>query len=204
MKKFFTFFVFIIVLFLAMPFANAQEDNSCIKMIKYNADTKEFEENYYTKYSDEISVYVTDEEREKIDEKLDELDYEIKMLSKLVYREARGEDKKHQAGVIWCVLNRVDSGKYSNSIGSVIKAKHQFAWRPKTPIKNNLYDISKDVVTRWLLEKENKKEVGRVLPSDYYFFAGNGKENKFRKEYRSKNHWNWSLPSPYDDEKHGE
>ena len=151
-----------------------------------------------TNYSDEIQVQVTEEQKNKISDKVEELDNEIKMLAKLIYREARGINSTDQkAAVVWCVLNRVDNGNYGSSISKVITAKHQFAWVPDTPVKDEFYELAKDVVTRWLLEKEGFEEVGRVLPKDYLYFAGRDGKNWFRKEYRSGNYWNWSEESPY-------
>ena len=151
-----------------------------------------------TNYSDEIQVQVTEEQKNKISDKVKELDNEIKMLAKLIYREARGINSTDQkAAVVWCVLNRVDNGNYGSSISKVITAKHQFAWVPDTPVKDEFYELAKDVVTRWLLEKEGFEEVGRVLPKDYLYFAGRDGKNWFRKEYRSGNYWNWSEESPY-------
>lgn len=149
-------------------------------------------------YSNSIKVKVTDKQKKEVNEKVKKYDNEIKMLAKLVYREARGmKTTKEKAAVVWCVLNRVDNKEYGNSISKVIKEKHQFAWVPNTPVTKELYNLSKDVVTRWLLEKQGCKNVGRVLPKSYLFFAGRNGKNYFRKTYKSRSYWNWSLASPY-------
>lgn len=123
---------------------------------------------------------------------------EIKMLAKLVYREARGvKSKTQQAAVIWCVLNRVDTKGFPNTISKVITQRSQFAWNPNTPVKKEFEALAEDVVKRWLFEKKGVKNVGRVLPKSYLYFYGDGKKNHFRKTYRGKATWNWSLPSPY-------
>lgn len=154
-----------------------------------------------TNYSDEIQVQVTEEQKNKISDKVEELDNEIKMLAKLIYREARGINSTDQkAAVVWCVLNRVDNGNYGSSISKVITAKHQFAWVPKTPVKEEFYNLAEDVIIRWFLEKEGLDNVGRVLPNDYLFFAGRNGLNYFRKNYHSKEYWDWSLQSPYEND----
>lgn len=123
---------------------------------------------------------------------------EIKMLAKLVYREARGvKSKAQQAAVIWCVLNRVDTKGFPNTISKVITQKSQFAWNSNTPVKKEFEKLAEDVVKRWLLEKKGQKNVGRTLPKSYLYFYGDGKKNYFRKTYKGKATWNWSLPSPY-------
>lgn len=123
---------------------------------------------------------------------------EIQMIAKAIYREARGvKSKAQQAAVAWCILNRVDAKGFPNSISKVITQPHQFAWCPNTPVKKEFEKLAEDVVKRWLLEKKGQKKVGRTLPKGYLYFYGDGKRNHFRKTYRGKTTWNWSLPSPY-------
>ena len=163
---------------------------------KHNNQKEEIEQLEY--FSDTIKVKVTKEQKEKIENEILKFQPEIEMLAKLVYREARGiKSVPHKAAVIWCVLNRVDNGNYGNSIREVITAKHQFAWVPKTPVKEEFYNLAEDVIIRWFLEKEGLDNVGRVLPNDYLFFAGRNGENYFRKSYRSREYWDWTLENPY-------
>ena len=151
-------------------------------------------------YSNTIHVLVTPEQKEKVQQQVKKMDNEIKMLAKVIYREARGESKQYQSAVAWCVLNRVDSPRYGSTIKKVITSPNQFAWYPDTPVTKKQKRISKDVITRWLLEKEGCSNVGRVLPNDYLFFAGRNGLNYFRKNYHSKEYWDWSLQSPYEND----
>ena len=160
---------------------------------KYNNQKEQLEY-----FSDTVKIKVTKEQKEKIENELLKFQPEIEMLAKLVYREARGiKPDSHKAAVIWCVLNRVDNGNYGNSIREVITAKHQFAWVPETPVKEEFYNLGEDVIIRWLLEKEGLDNVGRVLANDYLFFAGRNGKNYFRKSYRSNEYWVGSLEDPY-------
>lgn len=149
-------------------------------------------------YSNTIHVLVTPEQQEKIQKQVKKLDKEIEMLAKVIYREARGQNLDGQAAVVWCILNRVDADGYGDTIEKVITSPNQFAWYPDTPVWDEHVEMATDVVTRWLLEKEGFKEVGRVLPNDYLFFGGDGKQNWFRKKFKSNGiFWDWSLKSPY-------
>lgn len=149
-------------------------------------------------YSDSIQVLVTEEEKKEIEQKIQEYEEELVILAKIVYREARGSDSvQEQAAVIWCVLNRVDGDRHGDTIEEVATAPNQFAWVPNTPVEDEFYELSKDVIIRWLLEKEGKENVGRVLPSAYRYFAGWGGSNHFRTAYRSNDYWDWSLANPY-------
>lgn len=123
---------------------------------------------------------------------------EIEMIAKVLYREARGvKDKDQIAAVAWCILNRVDHPDHPNTISEVITESEQFAWIEDTPIESWLLRIAEDVVYKWQLEKYSNVEVGRTLPKDYCFFVGDGTINYFRKDFTSKEVWDWSLPKQY-------
>ena len=95
------------------------------------------------------------------------------------------------------MLNRFDGG-YSNSIFTVVAAPDQYhGYSPNNKIRQDIYEITCDVIARWVAEKEGKENVGRVLPQGYYWFYGDGKHNHFRNQYRTNVRWDWSLPTPY-------
>lgn len=123
---------------------------------------------------------------------------DIVLCAKLLWGEARGEKSKaEQAAVIWCVLNRLDAG-YSDTIEGVITARGQFTgYRESNPVTDELYELSRDVLMRYYLEKAGIQNAGRTLPKDYLWFTGYRGRNRFRNKYRSTNYWDWSLPDPY-------
>lgn len=124
---------------------------------------------------------------------------EINMLTKLLYMEARGVDSDtEKAAVIWCVLNRVDSPLYPNTIAEVLTQPKQFAYNETAPIQPNLQNIVTDVLSRWYAEKMFTADVGRVLPKEYIYFDGDGAHNYFRAEHKSGQAWDWCLLSPYE------
>ena len=127
---------------------------------------------------------------------------EANVIAKIIYNEARGINSlEEQAAVAWCILNRVDSQEFPDTIIAVATQPNQFAWNPDTPILTEFKFIAEDVIKRWLLEKQGEKSVGRVLPQDYLYFYGDGERNHFRKTYEYGATWNWSLSSPYNFEK---
>lgn len=116
------------------------------------------------------------------------------MLAKLVYGEARGQSVTEQAAVMWVALNRVDAGR--GTIAEVITAPHQFAgYKASNPVRQEHTDLARDVLARW----RNGGE-GRVIPADYLYFHGDGKHNYFKKGWKDRVYWDWSLPSPYEAE----
>lgn len=129
----------------------------------------------------------------------DNLNKVVKALSQMAFGEARGCADTEIAATIWCVLNRYDAG-YANSIFKVVSAPNQFhGYKSSHKVYDDIYEITMDVIARWVAEKEGATNVGRILPSDYLWFAGDGKHNHYRNEYKTSNRWDWSLPTPYID-----
>lgn len=125
---------------------------------------------------------------------------EIMMLARLVYVEGRGvASQTEQACVIWTVLNRVDA--YGKSISETILAPHQFSYKEDAPFYDDfgrdLRELARDVLQRWTLENMGEADVGRVLPSNYFFFAGKNGHNWFRMGYTDIEYWDYSFISPY-------
>lgn len=123
---------------------------------------------------------------------------EITVLAKMLWGEARGvPSDTEKAACIWCVLNRVDQ-EYG-SIVEVVTAPYQFVgYDIDNPIDDEIKTLCEDVLTRWFSEKKGEVDVGRVLPSDYLWFSGDGERNHFRNAYRGGDRWDWSLISPYE------
>ena len=130
--------------------------------------------------------------------KPDEADVEA--LAKVLYGECRGvKSQMEQAAVAWCVLNRVDSRYYPNTVMEVITQPRQFhGYEEDYPVLPALKAIAEDVLTKWHLEKEGEEDVGRVLPKSYIYFVGDGVHNYFAEEYLSKEYWDFSLDNPYE------
>lgn len=123
---------------------------------------------------------------------------EVTVLAKMVWGEARGIPSiTEQATCVWCALNHVDHGY--GSIVLVVTAPYQFVgYQESNPIDENLTALCEDVLARWYAEKAGEENVGRVLPSDYLWFSGDGSRNYFRNAYQGGNIWDWSLESPYE------
>ena len=124
---------------------------------------------------------------------------EVSYLTKAVFGEAGGiRSLTEQSAVIWCILNWCDrDGK--DIIYEVTYPNRFQGYRASNPEPEYLRELVVDVLTRWQREKEGATDVGRTLPSNYYFFTGDGKHNHFRTEWKAPYvTWDWSLPSPYE------
>lgn len=123
---------------------------------------------------------------------------EIEYLSKTVWGEARGCSSTEQAAVVWCILNRVDSDRFSDDISTVITQKGQFyGYNPDYPVTDDIRALVVDVLKRWELERLGEVDVGRVLPREYLYFYGDGARNHFTVGWKDSETWDWSLESPY-------
>ena len=134
------------------------------------------------------------------EEALPATETEQRMIAQTVWAEARGvRTRKEQAAVVWCILNRLDAGGYGSTLEEVVSAPKQFAWREENPVREDLLELTKDVLRRWQAEKEGWEDAGRVLPAEYLFFEGDGRENHFRDKWKGGREWDWSLPDPYEE-----
>lgn len=123
-------------------------------------------------------------------------------MAKAMYGEANICSTVERAGAGWNILNRVDSTDpyYPDDIiGVVIQPGQYHGYKDEHPVLPELYELALDVIGRWEREKNGEADVGRVLPTDYLFFTGDGEHNYFRTEWRSGASWDWSLPNPYEE-----
>lgn len=113
------------------------------------------------------------------------------LLAKMVWGEARGLDAYEQSMVIWCVLNRYDSGDFQTTIDKIILAPNQFqGYKADFPVKDDILKLCEDVLDRWWNSKE-----GRTLPEEYLYFHGDGQHNYFTDGLGHT--YDFSLPNPY-------
>lgn len=123
----------------------------------------------------------------------------IEAMSKMGFGEAGGCSHTEIAATFWNVLNRYDAN-YAKSIYGVVTASGQYhGYKSYHPVRDDIYEICIDVIARWVAEKEGAVNVGRILPSDYFWFYGDGRHNHYRNVYKSSAKWDWSLPTPYAD-----
>ena len=105
---------------------------------------------------------------------------DIEDLANVMHSEAGGLDTREIAMVAWCVLNRVDDNQ--GTIHSICNS-NQFTRRGD---RKTYAWLAEDVLTRWYLERQGVREVGRVLPQGYFWFTGDGKHNYFRNTFYGK------------------
>ena len=126
---------------------------------------------------------------------------EVEALAKMLYGEARGiTSDMEKAACVWCVLNRVDDPRFPDTVLEVLEAPYQFAgYSADYPVLPELAVLAADVLKRYHAEKNGEENVGRVLPAEYMYFTGDGRNNHFTIGWKDAETWDWSLQNPYDD-----
>jgi len=132
---------------------------------------------------------------------------DLRLLAILVTNEAGGIDSKtEKSQVVWSVLNRVDSPEWPDTIQGVISQSGQYAgYRKSGNYFPDCYEISRDVLNRWLLEKSIETslgeganpDVGRTLPKTFLYFNGANGHNHFKRTENGET-YSGGLESPYD------
>ena len=104
-------------------------------------------------------------------------------LAQMLYGEARGCTVDNQMKCVWCVLNRVDDPRFPDTIIGVVSQPSQFhGYSPNFPVWDELKEVTRDVLTRWSMEKQGA-DVARELDKNAVFFTGDGVQNHFREVY---------------------
>lgn len=119
-------------------------------------------------------------------------------LSKMMYGECNVvKSKQEQAAVAWCAINI--AGSYDRLYKVVTNRDTFHGYNVNNPVTDDLRALAEDVLCRYWLECYDEINVGRVLPSEYHFFHGDGSRNWFRINYVSDGtYWDWSLDNPYE------
>lgn len=110
------------------------------------------------------------------------------LAGRAIWGEAGGiPDEAQRAAVVWCACNRADA--WDMDIGDVLTVDqfHGLAIRGEVPEQH--VELARDVLARWMLEIEGWVDVGRVLPSQYLYFEGDGRVNHFSTEYGGGEYW---------------
>lgn len=121
-------------------------------------------------------------------------DDETDMVAKTVWGEARGCSDIQQEAVVWCILNRVDDERFPDTIAGVITQPNEFfGYAESNPVEEEIRETARKVLLVWATEEIMPADgLERVLPREYVFFSGNGRENTFTTAYNAGNVWDLS------------
>lgn len=97
---------------------------------------------------------------------------DVTYISKTIWGEGRGCSIKEQKAIAGCILNRVKSPEFPNTIKGVVTAPNQFqGYDPNNP--DIFRDIAHEVIVIY-------HEGGCVIDRSLLYFSGNGRYNTFR------------------------
>lgn len=99
----------------------------------------------------------------------------------LAWGEYSGTDYAQRTAPIWCACNRADA--WGLPLDEVMHSDAFHGLLTEREVPTEWYDLARETLARWELEKMGYIDVGRTLPSEYLYFSGNGVVNVYRTEY---------------------
>lgn len=99
----------------------------------------------------------------------------------LAWGEYSGTDYAQRTAPIWCACNRADA--WGLTLEEVMHSDAFHGLLTEREVPAEWYDLARETLARWELEKLGYIDVGRTLPSEYLYFSGNGVTNVYRTEY---------------------
>ena len=99
----------------------------------------------------------------------------------LAWGEYSGTDYAQRTAPIWCACNRADA--WGMTLEEVMHSDAFHGLLTEREVPEEWYDLARETLVRWELEKMGYIDVGRTLPSEYLYFSGNGVVNVYRTEY---------------------
>ena len=110
------------------------------------------------------------------------------LAGRAIWGEAGGiQDEAQRAAVVWCACNRADAWGVELDDVLTVSQFHGLAIKGEVPAEH--VELARDVLARWTLAAEGWQDVGRVLPSRFLYFEGNGVINLFSTEYGGGEYW---------------
>lgn len=105
----------------------------------------------------------------------------VETAALLAWGEYSGSDYAQRTAPIWCACNRADA--WGLPLDEVMHSDAFHGLRTEREVPAEWYDLARETLARWELEKAGYIDVGRTLPSEYLYFSGNGEYNTYRTEY---------------------
>lgn len=105
----------------------------------------------------------------------------VETAARLAWGEYSGSDYAQRTAPIWCACNRADA--WGQTLEAVMHSDAFHGLLTEREVPEEWYDLARETLARWELEKLGYIDVGRTLPSEYLYFSGNGEYNTYRTEY---------------------
>lgn len=156
---------------LAMPALASDADQLYFEQFQEQFQAQ-FEEQFRQQYEEQLAALMQDE----FEKELPVTAYEISLLEMVAMNEAGNQGIQGMRYVVACVLNRVDSLLWPNTIEDVVYMPNQFATGNKWKISNDC----KEAVRQELYERSDDKII---------FFCSTGYNYYGTPAFRYRGHW---------------
>lgn len=116
-----------------------------------------------------------------------QIELEAEYISKVIYGTAKNHTANDQKAVVWCILNRVESAGYPDTIQGVCEQSKQWmGYSSDNPVLEDIYDLALAELKTWYNDGH------RPMSKDYIYLSWSSKEILLRdtfEENKSTNYW---------------
>ena len=109
----------------------------------------------------------------------------VDVIARMVWGEGRGVSRNEQKLIVWTVINRLEDGRYGDTLVGIVRARGQFhGYSPRFPVTAEIREMVVEVLEAW-----ERGESAKVYPpfartAGYRYFHGDGRHNWFRVNWR--------------------
>jgi spore germination cell wall hydrolase CwlJ-like protein len=103
---------------------------------------------------------------------------ECEAVARVLYGTAVHHSEDAQRAVVWCILNRVESSLYPDTIQAVCEQPSQWmGYSPDNPVISGLFEVADEVITAW------RSGEYRPMSPDYLFLSWTSSEIVLRTSF---------------------
>ena len=109
----------------------------------------------------------------------------VTVLSRMVWGEGRGVSRNEQKLIVWTVINRLENGRYGNSLIGIVRARGQFhGYSSRHPVTDPIRNMVIEVLEAWERGEQAKVYPPFATTPHYLYFSGRNGHNWFRERHR--------------------
>jgi hypothetical protein len=111
--------------------------------------------------------------------------HEVDMLAKMVWGEALVCTEEEQALCVWTAINRLEDGRFGNTIAEVLTAPGQFTgYSHKNPVRSEMREVVKKCLAAWMRKEPAPLLAPYAKKRPYLYFDGRRGHNWFRSTWK--------------------
>jgi len=168
--------LFLLVALLVVVMARVKLDNERIREAQEMAAAEQMRLDLEKQEAIRASMVAA--EQAKAQEAADAHRADCEAVARVLYGTALHHSEDAQKAVVWCIINRVESSLYPDTVQEVCKQESQWmGYSAENPIISSLYDVADEVISGW--------EAGgyRAISPDYLFLSWTSTEIVLRTSF---------------------